>query len=418
MALPTTISGVILDRNIHNAGPFEYQGSFFVGVFVDSTDEQALRVEVASDPTSSFSEADSSNRPDNATGTILSYSATKKNSDIHIATIHEDTSGKDTVHIVEYHLFDMESETWTTTNETVLGGLESHDANTTAAWYLMSWVAIVARHYGELAVLYPGEPAGVMGHAYARVDIAYKADGGSSWTTGVAVDNGGEDDFYPQGAVAGPDDRVHCFLKEAEPGISGPTLYQRTMRTNETFETWPTGTSDVAIDPCQCVVPAIYDDAGTQTFVMLYTEFGAGSEFDERSYTAGDSPGDGSVTDSVSARGPIRDDPPTEEHVTRPGHLVSHGTDLHCLYIDHAGNDIYHLYDIGSGWTGDSSAIHSGTYVAVSCQVVRRGSSIYLAYFYEDTSVYYNEIDISKTYSDLDHIEFPVYNYFIGPFGT
>lgn len=129
---------------------------------------------------------------------------------------------------VYYMCFDMSTDTWTTVNSQVRGGM----TNAPTAGYFN--VDLVVRSGGEIVGIYNGDKEDVGGTLYERA-VGFRGTPGS-WTADIALGATGVAADWPGGTCAlGASDRVHFFLED----VTNRNYYQRTLRANNTLETLP-----------------------------------------------------------------------------------------------------------------------------------------------------------------------------------
>src|SRR3990172_6045379 len=105
MALPVTISGAAYPKKTSFIGPFKSSGGAYYFVAVDSATSRPA-VYKASDPTSSFAEVDSANRPASSESTLRTIRVLPDGDTLRIIS----ASATD----LFYHDFSMSSDTWGT----------------------------------------------------------------------------------------------------------------------------------------------------------------------------------------------------------------------------------------------------------------------------------------------------------------
>ncbi len=174
MALPVTITNAIWPTiSSGNVGPFISSGGNVYAVASVSTSEWA--VYKATDPTDSFAEQDSGNRPFISLPDAMYC---KRRGDIiYIATYRLSTG------ITSYSKFDMSSDTWQVVFSQNQSDKAIYDATDVGG---SSWVSIDVRSNGDVIIFHPGEAVTDMGQdvdstAYSRFEI----DGVTSVTDGT-----------------------------------------------------------------------------------------------------------------------------------------------------------------------------------------------------------------------------------------
>lgn len=362
MALPLTISGVLVPGENYFLGPFESGGQFYI-VVIDSTDQSLVEVHMATDPTDSFAEQDGAGRPDMVNG-IISMWVHQEGTDLHVATQEQNTSR------VAYSLFDMSSDTWdgTIVNEEVVVPSPASG---------VMGVSISVRSDGDVIILYQGSQDNVHGSDRHRVDYARRE--GGSWTTGIAVDNGGAVDWFLGNVVRGSSDRMHFFFTDD----TNNDAYQRTLTSANSLETFPSaGDSDV--DPADhCFGRSVsYDDGGTQRVRAPYRD--VSQQISLAEFDSADAPGAFTVNADVT----------TNDVSILVGTIIAcmavNGVDEHILFSESATRDLFHNKDGGT----DEEILDAVSVFRISCNIYDR-SGTKLAYLYNDNNtIKYNEVDI------------------------
>lgn len=217
MAFPTTISGLQVNAQYFTRPFSSSAGNVYVfGRSSSATDD--LAAFKATDPTSSFSGV-GSNVEVVAGVAIAAVSAFQVGDIIHVVTGVGVASG----YHVYYHVFDMSSDTWTTTKEAVKTGYTLFNASQEG-----KSVGIVVRSDGDVIVTYNGQTASSQGRVfYARRE-------GGSWTIDVSLDNAAAN-WLVGGVALGSSDRAHFFFSN----FSSDDEYQRTLTSANSLQTLP-----------------------------------------------------------------------------------------------------------------------------------------------------------------------------------
>lgn len=369
MALPVTISATKFPRTNNYVGPFLSGGNFYT-VLIDSADNSLVEVHKATDPTSSFVEQDSGNKP-NTTDDVKSIWVHQEGTDLHVG--HGEHDGTSTVRY-GYSVFHMATDLWdgTIVNEEIEASVTSLDG-------LDLSISISVRSDGDVVVLYNGATDSIHGQDRDRVD--YRRREGGTWSAAIAVDNAAEFSWFGSIIVRGSSDRMHFFFKDDD----ASDAYQRTLTSGNSLESFPSA-GDTATDAVNHVFgPGIsYDDGGTQRVRCPYAD-GSGqvsyAEFD-----SGDTPGAFTINADVGDNTVER---AIERHVLAC--LSVDGTDEHLLYANDADQDLYHDKNDGT----DTEVLDAVTINHISCNVYDR-SGTKLAYVYDDGgTIKYNEVDIA-----------------------
>ena len=163
MALPVTISNVALTSKNSYFGPFKSSNEDIYIVVVDSSDGALIEVHKATDPTSSFTEQDSGNKPD-LVNIVFSLWAFQDGDDLHIT--HQ-TFTPD----VGYSAFHMATDLWDgTLNDLTVEGSFGDEGTARAC-------SIAVRSDGDVIVLYNGAADKIHGTNYNRIDYGRKENG-------------------------------------------------------------------------------------------------------------------------------------------------------------------------------------------------------------------------------------------------
>lgn len=366
MALPTTISSTTLAARRHLGGPYISSAGNVYVILLDSTDASLIECHKATDPTSSFTEQDSANKPD-LTNTVRSLASVQVSDVIHIAT-QENTSLR-----VAYHTFNMATDAWAIKNEQVKASTTSTKG---------AAVDIGVRSDGDVIVSYHGDIATVTMTDFSRV--VYGRRESASWTIDVAVDNGGSSDWMNGTIIQGSSDRMHLSLinRTASDG------FQRCLRSDNTLETFPSAfdasivTADLGIGR-----GAAYVSGGATKVRIPFvnsTLKGAFAQFDSADTPTQSVSSDMTATDvKVSAGGQYMID------------AVANLTNLYALWVDASSVDL--MRDVNAddaGWGTDATEF-TGTVNGFCGNAYTRSGNYKLAYVVLDgTTVKYNELDL------------------------
>jgi hypothetical protein len=382
MALPVTLSGYVWPTHNYYVGPFKSRaGNYYIFGWYSLT-RYYLDVWKATDPTSSWTRQgyDSDNE-------VASYTpplwCCQEGDVIHIAFAGfladvAELGG------LAYTSFDMSNDTWGATTE-----VDAAADLTTAS------CSIAVRSDGDIIILYNG----ARDSGYARVDYAYY---NGSWTSGVAVDNGGATThWYGSVIVKGDSDRMHFFFKNG----SGNSGYQRCLRSNEVMESFPESAFDssVNINSYICSPGVSYHD-GTNQLVRCPYRDSTSNDLALVEFTSGDTP-------SPTTNTGVSDE---AVQVANQGNLACMAVvaeDEYLLYVSSVDDDL--RYDKNDGT--DTDLIVS-TVNRVSCNGIERDGPK-VGYVYDDNgTTKYNEIDVAITISTLSGALFGDQNSYWGPF--
>lgn len=219
MAFPSTISSLI--ETYHGvAGPF-VSSTGTVYVVTRGSAANDIQIFKAADPASSWSSA--GNLAVTSGNTVRHVNACQVSDVIHIVSRDAGTAASNQI---RYHAFDMSSDSFTTSNELV------KTTYTQKGTVDESMVGIVVRSAGDKIVLYEG-PQVLADIQRARTYYARHL--GSAWSADIALDNGGNVDWYPQEIILGLSNRVHFFFLDS----TSNDLYQRTLTSANALESFP-----------------------------------------------------------------------------------------------------------------------------------------------------------------------------------
>ena len=370
MALPTTISGVLLPNSGQPFffGPFISGGNIYA-VFEDSTTAGLLNVVKATDPTASFATQDASNAPDAGT-TIVSLWAFQDGTDLKIVTAT--ATGPE----YRYHVFHMATDLWdgTLKNETIE---DVKDQPPICA------VSCAVRSDGDVIVLYNGDMDAVMGADWRRVDYARREP---SWTVGVNVAGDSLESSWVSGAtIRGASDKMHFLYMDS----TNADAYQRSLSSANSLGTQHTLDTTVAALGGQVFIPAVYyDDAGIERITIAYHD--------------SDSTLQALVVENDGTPGTPSNLSDAAVGQSRGCLAVENGTikKVHALFPDSGTSDLF--YDVNqdeAGWGTDVEILDAVTVSKLSCTVYDR-SGTKLAYVYNDGgTVKYNEKSLSSDQS-------------------
>lgn len=365
MALPVTISGVAFPTQNYYIGPFLSGGNVYV-VLLDSSDLSLVEVHKATDPTDSFSEQDSGNKPDHIFN-IIGLWAEQVGTDLHISQSGHNGS---TSHRVHYGIFHMATDLWDTLVDDFVAQAQNVVAGDCAS-------SLVVRSGGDVVIFFTGDHDTEHGTERSRVDYTIRT---TSWSSLIAVDDGGAQSWLGAVAILGLSSRVHFLFKQSD----DDEAYQRTLSAADALETFPSA-GDSAVSGIKHVfAPGIsYDDSGTQRIRVPYVDFGGRLSYAE--FDSVDAPGAFTINANVS-----------DLAVSGAGGspnacLAVDGLDEHLLYVATIDGDIYHNKN---GGTEDN--VFSGSIVLRLSSNIFDRSGTKLAYiFLEGSTIKYNEVDIS-----------------------
>lgn len=379
MAFPTTITG--LNVNIGNikwiTKPFIAGGNVYV--FGKGTTTNLLRAFKATDPTSSFSNV-GTDVTMTSTQAILGIDAVQSGNEIHVVTI----DGATTTEVdLRYHVFNTSSDTWTTSNETIL---DDYDLVSTAAG---AHVAVGIRSDGDVIVLYNG-PLVASGGNRERVYYARRESG--SWTVDIEVGNGGATSWYAGGVVPGSSDRMHFFFLDD----GANDAYQRCLTSANALETFPSAI-DTTVNTTQlsALQTGAYYESGGATKIRYPWQDATGLILMSFKCDSADAP-------TMSKDDGIDGATSMESGEYRAG-FAANGTTLWCVYVDSVASDLYTLSNVDdAGWDAPASfqaAVSNGVRTNV---YVRNGNNVLAIVANDNSNPTYTEKDLGAAGSSVD----------------
>lgn len=373
MALPRALPSTARTES-HFCGPFLSSGGDHYVVGNDDTND-ILNVHKSANPdTTAFVAQDTAGQP-NVGFEINDHAATQVGDTLYIAHIHTDTSGMSDVLVVEYHVFSLSSDTWTTVSETVHGGIADND-------FGLEHVAIATRTGSDtnfnVVVAYTAPADASMGTDYAR--ISYKVRNGT-WGSEQSLDNGGNDHWGQPSITPGSADRLHFLFGN----YGTDTLYQRTLTSGDSLESIPSGVSAGLAGGRQRISRGVtYDDSGTQRCrAALRTDGTPSAEVQRIEFDSADTPGNPTLNEVTS---------------TSADAAVGIGVAGTDLYVFFAGTDSDLFYD-----KNDTTDVEHRDGEAVSVLSVnvfeRSGNYIVGIVWWDAVAVvaYYDEFDAGPT---------------------
>ena len=381
MALPTTV--LAEPGNYGHHPPYKSSGGNFYCIARDTSigpgDE--ARVFKATDPTSSWTEQDSANRPNPGVSIIDGVGAVQDGDVIHML-VYGDSA-------VYYYTFNMATDLWD-----VAATASSTQPDNPA----FPFASIAVRSDGDVVTVFAGETDKIMGGTKQRVDFRVRTAG--VWGGVTALDAGGDVHDGNPNCILGTNDFVHV-------------IWQHTANTTDPPTTW-TDTHGRSIDPADDTASTLdistadtesvllgypnlvtYDDGGTQRIIA--------SGFDSAGTTLDTAQATEDANDEIllTATGV------TESFTTEPGYangeagistFVELSGDIHCLYSGDgtagADQDLWYTVstDNGASWSAPTEEINAITVNYISANIYVRGADTVMAYIYDNAGTqYYNE---------------------------
>lgn len=393
MALPVTIDvnyGASQGQGYH--GPFKSSaGAFYsIGEHLSGGNAQ-LGAWKATDPTSSFAEQDTANRP-TIGGSDLVYSLWEfsKGDSIHCANQEHNTAGPNFQ--LWYTRFDMSSDAWADIDgggdrDIVVDSAPAGDDGPNA-----SACSIAVEETGsDIVIAYQGEADKDMGTLYATIDYAKSTDGGSNWSAAnsVAGTANGVAHYTGPVIVRGSSDRMHIFFMDGD----GALAYQRTLRSDDTLQSFPGSAFMSSVIAYYPFSKGVAFTSGSNLKIRITLGDVSGNVSDAGFVNSIDSPAVSVVASDFS-------DNAARYSGSTPVGFAVNGDVQHVLYSGGgAGGIDRDLYNTNSGsdddtFITDSEILNAVTINHVSANVYDR-SGAKLAYIYDDGgTVKYNEVDL------------------------
>ena len=243
MALPVTISGVVVGTQNSYHGPYKSAtGGSFYTILRDSGDGKFVEAWKATDPTSSFTEQDSGNQPNfNRTGPLWSYQV---GDNLHVVGQGWESAINSRVFYARFLTNDGsgDADTWVLID----GANQEIEIENTFLAHTAAACTIAVRSDGDIIVAYQGDTAMIMGSEFERIVWNFSTDAGINWNGPITLANGtGEVNYTGCVMVPGKDDRMHVFFTE-----NTKNVYQRTIRSNDSLETFPSAfDTDASTNP-------------------------------------------------------------------------------------------------------------------------------------------------------------------------
>ena len=367
MAFPTTITGITLATG--GIVPYISSGGNVYLIGKSTANANKIRAFKATDPTSSFSNV-GTDPTVTALSTLISVATFQVGDVIHVATI--DDTAITSINI-QYHKFDMSTDTWTLVNEAVVTAYAE-----AATGDVDNSAAITVRSNGDVILLYNGAKAAVMGVDRERVYYARRVSG--SWTVDVAVDNAGATSWFTGSTVVGSSDRMHFFFQDGD----ADDAYERALTSANVLETFP-ASFDATIDATQShfKTQGVSYVSGANTKVRYPLFDATATTLNSAKCDSADAPTMSEDSDITGA--------------TNPGaalynsSFAANGTTLWHTFVESVTFDILTQSNADdAGWSATSS-FYAGTVVKLLTNVFTRNGDIVLAIVFGETDTKYTE---------------------------
>lgn len=380
MALPVTITGITFPPQNYYFGPFKSSGgNFYTIMRGPSGSTKTLRAMKATDPTSSWAEADAVNNTFVGDQTIVSLWVYQDGDTLHIVTADVLYGGSSTTDI-KYHTFSMATDLWGTKGETVLLDVDNGPGTSPPAS-----CSIGVRSDGDLIVLYNGDGDALMGTDYTRVDYARKESG--TWTTDVAVDGAGEDHWYGSSLVMGSSDRAHFFYNNHDLG----DVFQRTLTSANALQAAPTAFDTTAGALFHKFTNGVSFVSGADTKVRVAYE-DSGGLLSIAGFNSADAP-----TPTIVATG-MTAVTVSDVDSSDVASMAINGTTQWLLYVDETTDDLWrdNTGADNDTWGTDVELLDAVLIVSLSCNIYTRSGATVLGYVSErGATIYYDEYEIT-----------------------
>lgn len=372
MAFPTTITTAGLNRGC--IGPFvSSSGNVYVGML--STDSYSIQMFKATDPSSAFAGVGVDIVTGSGTDECRSISGAQRGDVIHVVSKNGVLGG--TTVDIRYHVFDMSSDTWTTSNTLVKSNmtLAGNDG-------LLADVDIAVRSGGAVLIIYNGDAENVGGTNYERVKYARNLAG--AWTADFALGATGAAENWRGGkAILASGNRVSFFFQN----ISTFRVYERTLNSADTLESL----SAFASAPIGAFEG--HEQRGvylTATDVVHFPFQQNTNRLDSINFTASDTASIVTDTDITGATNAIT---APYFHISS---MAPHGnTVVHAFISD--TNDIYTQTKVGGAAWGAASLHTTCSASAIYTNAYTRSNALVLGMVYLDSGDhFYNEMTLSS----------------------
>ncbi len=380
MALPVTISGVDVGQQNSYHGPFKSSGGAFYTILHGDgapISDAALTAFKATDPTSSFTEQDTANRPNFAVN-IYSFNIYQDGGTLHVL-------GQNSVDDVYYARFNMATDAWVdldpgagTDYDILVDGAPDGAADA---------CDIVVRSDGDIVPIYQGGTVANMGTNYEREVFQVSTDGGETFGGATALSTSAKNELHYRGprAVIGDSDRAHCVYVENDGADTYYSLLHNDIASDDTVGS----EDDTGFDTSNAFYltghGVSFDRSGTTKIRFPYVETST-IDLEILAFDAGASP-------SFSSQNVTSDNVGTENSSANVC-LAVDGSTVHVLFENASqASDLYTADDQGSDdWSGGITESRDAVTINhVSCNVYDR-SGTKLAQIWDDAgTVKYDE---------------------------
>ena len=265
------------------------------------------------------------------------------------------------------HIFDTSTDTYTSENEQVTSAV-------TAAPFGYKVLAFSQETNGDVIVIYQGQEEDDMG-LRQRIDYARRV--GGTWTSNIAVDDGGKFDYFSSGIVRGVSDLFHITYYDQ---TNTNALHKSVQDVDGTLSAVET-LSDSALATGEHLVnvPVYYDDGGTERITVAFRRSTGGSE-----YRSAEVEDDGTPLAAETVGSDI--DEFTESSFDHAvGCLAVDQKTVWAIWVQGADDDIFVNFNVNSGgWDTETEEVATTTATGISSNIYERNGNIVLAYLWND----------------------------------
>jgi hypothetical protein len=365
VALPTTIASTKLPVATYYCGPFISSTGNVYAVLVDAS--FGLHVYKATDPTTSFTEADAAHKPaqvpDNCVWAIQN------------ADVLSIAGGAGSVTpAYKFHQFDMATDLWSTTI------VDKAIASPTIGAAASACISIVKRSDASFVAFFNGAKETLMGTGRDRVFYALSTDGGATWGTPVEVDviAGVKRDAFGAVAVLGASDRTHFFYNDTVANAKHRSLSSaNALDTEAAVITTGSGTHNYTngisyVSGANTVVKvSCYDANSKLTNVWLNSD----------------------ANPTINTNASFSDATIVTVNSTPVAGICVNGTTVHALWSGLTTTDLMHDSQTDGGAWGTDVNEWVATINKVSANVYTRSGSVVIGFLIDDGgTIKYNEI--------------------------
>jgi hypothetical protein len=372
MAFPTVINAdAYAGRGL--AGPF-ISSSGNVYVIAEDDDQTDLRAFKGSDPATAFSAVGTDVVIGAGADQLWAIDGAQFGDEIHVVTKNGNVDG--TSMDIRYHVFDMSSDTWTTSNTLIKSNITMN-----ASPGRLASVGIKVRGDGAVFIAYNGARELVTAANYDRVFYARNLAG--AWTADFALGTSGvAQDWVGGTIVLGGANRIHFFFQNATNGDT----YQRTLNTSNALEPLPS-----SFEPSSEGFET-HEQRGTYlsaTDLVHFPVYSSANTVDGAQFTSSDVP---SITINADITGAVN-------VLTSPYRYLAsfapHGNTVVNAFISDT-NDIYTQTKIGGAAFGAPSLHRACSASSIYTNSYTRSSAFVLGMVYVDSGdVHYDELTLS-----------------------